>query len=87
MIAKNKFSQNVISVTSNWKLLGEALKVIPFQLKGWKNRWDDKLFADCWFAAPLKFALRMNNCKALKDTSIVSFTIHGILCSRFVELF
>jgi hypothetical protein len=29
----------------------------------------------------------MNNCKALKDTSIVSFTIHGILCSRFVELF
>jgi hypothetical protein len=46
MIAKNKFSQNAISVTINWKLQGEALKEIPFQLKGWKNRWNDKLFAD-----------------------------------------
>ncbi len=26
MIAKKKLSQNVISVTSNWKLQGEALK-------------------------------------------------------------
>jgi hypothetical protein len=29
----------------------------------------------------------MNNCKALRDTSIVSFTIHGVLCSRFVDFF